>query len=286
MPWSTVASEIFYYKGKDYLLVVDYFSKYPEIARLQNKTSYSVMSAMKEIFARHGIPEKIVADNMPFNSSNFLKFCRDWEIQIVTSSPNYPRSNGLAERFVQSNKNLLKKADDSNRDIYLSLLEFRNTPISDMSYSPSELLMSRKLRSKIPVSKKLLNPKVAKNVHSHLHQRRMKQKKFHDRSARQMKELQNQDVVRIRRDGEWISAIVVGKHNTPRSYYVETPDGSRYRRNRYHLLKTREDIPTYTGPMIDSTYDYEENENVQVPQRQLRRSRRNRRRPRRFIEEY
>nr|XP_039272273.1 uncharacterized protein K02A2.6-like [Styela clava] len=70
IPWSTVASDIFYYKGKNYLLVVDYFSKYPEIARLQNKTSYSVISAMKEIFARHGIPEKIVADNMPFNSSN------------------------------------------------------------------------------------------------------------------------------------------------------------------------------------------------------------------------
>nr|XP_039271033.1 uncharacterized protein K02A2.6-like [Styela clava] len=173
IPWSTVASDIFYYKGKDYLLVVDYFSKYPEIARLQNKTSYSVISAMKEIIARHGIPEKIVADNMPFNSLNFLKFCRDWEIQIVTSSPNYPRSNeaSLSERFVQSIKNLLKKADDSNRDIHLSLLEFRNTPISDMSYSPSELLMSRKLRSKIPVSKKFLNPKVAKNVHSHLHQR-------------------------------------------------------------------------------------------------------------------
>ena len=29
-PWPTVAADIFYYKGRDYLLVFDYYSKYPE----------------------------------------------------------------------------------------------------------------------------------------------------------------------------------------------------------------------------------------------------------------
>jgi hypothetical protein len=34
---------------------------------------------MKEMFARHGIPEKIIADNMPFNSLRFRDFAREWE---------------------------------------------------------------------------------------------------------------------------------------------------------------------------------------------------------------
>ena len=44
---STVAADIFYYKGRGYLLVVDYFSKCPEVARLSNKTSEAVIMAMK-----------------------------------------------------------------------------------------------------------------------------------------------------------------------------------------------------------------------------------------------
>lgn len=39
-PWATVTVDIVHYKGRDYLLVVDYFSKYPEVARLSRKNSY------------------------------------------------------------------------------------------------------------------------------------------------------------------------------------------------------------------------------------------------------
>ncbi len=150
-PWSTVAADIFYYKGRDYLLVVDYFSKYPEVTRINHKNSEAVILAMKEMFARHGIPEKIIADNMPFNSLRFRDFAREWEIEVVTSSPHYPHSNGLVERNVQTIKRLLKKSNDSKQDAFLALLEFRNSPISGMEQSPAELLMSRKLRAKLPI---------------------------------------------------------------------------------------------------------------------------------------
>ena len=73
------------------------------------------------MFARHGIPEKIIADNMPFNSLRFRDFAREWEIEVVTSSPHYLRSNGLVERNVQTIKRLLKKSDDSKQDAFLYL---------------------------------------------------------------------------------------------------------------------------------------------------------------------
>lgn len=48
--------------------MVDYFSKYPEIMKMNSKNSTSVIKALKEIYARHGIPETMIADNMPFAS--------------------------------------------------------------------------------------------------------------------------------------------------------------------------------------------------------------------------
>jgi len=38
-PWSKLGADIFTFKEHDYLVVVDYFSKYPEVARLTNKTA-------------------------------------------------------------------------------------------------------------------------------------------------------------------------------------------------------------------------------------------------------
>ena len=63
-PWATVAADLFYFNDRDYLLLFDYFSKYPEVTRLNHKTSEAVILAMKEMFARHGIPEKIIANNI------------------------------------------------------------------------------------------------------------------------------------------------------------------------------------------------------------------------------
>ena len=38
----------------------------------------------------------------------------------------------------------------------------------------------------------------------------------------------------------WVPATVYAKHETPRSYIIETSNGSRYRRNRIHLRQTQD----------------------------------------------
>jgi len=95
---------------------------------------------------------------MPFQSKEFLEFSKDWQFKTTTSSPNFPQSNGQVERTIQTLKRLLKKADYENKDPYLSLLKFRNTPVSGLSYSPAQILMSKRLRTKIPCALKLLEP--------------------------------------------------------------------------------------------------------------------------------
>ena len=94
---------------------------------------------------------------MPFNSLKFKSFASDWEIEVVTSSPHYPKSNGLVERNVQTMKRLLKKADESKQDAFLALLEFRNSPISGMEVSPAELLTLNYLLTQQKAANKIAN---------------------------------------------------------------------------------------------------------------------------------
>ena len=118
--------------------------------------SEAVILAMKDMFARHGIPERLITGNMPFNSVKFKDFVSKFE--VVTSSPHYPKSNGLVERNILTIKQLLRKADESKQHEFFALLEFHNSPINEMDESLAELLMSRKLRTRLPTSESLLQP--------------------------------------------------------------------------------------------------------------------------------
>ena len=163
------------------------------------------------MFALHGIPERLIADNMPFSSLKFKNFASEWEIEVVTSSPHYPKSNGLVERNVQTIKQLLKKADESKQDAFLALLEFRNSPISGMEESPAELLMSRKLRTRLPTPKYLLNQCQGPHLRSasSCMSRQQSQKNFYDRGTRPLPELHQGEAVRIQQGRECKPAVVV-----------------------------------------------------------------------------
>ena len=73
-----VAVDIMTYQGHDYIVVVDFYSKYPEIAMLERKTTSCVILHMKSMFARHEIPSQLISDNMPFASREFNDFAKEW----------------------------------------------------------------------------------------------------------------------------------------------------------------------------------------------------------------
>ena len=97
---------------------------------------------------------------MPYASKEFHQFASEWNIKLTTSSPLYPQSNGQSERFVQTVKQMLKKAKEEGKDFYIALLEYRTTPFSESEYSPNQMLMSRMLRSKLPITPTALQPRV------------------------------------------------------------------------------------------------------------------------------
>ena len=134
--------------------VVDYYSRYPEVIQLTATTSSSVISSMKSIFSRHGIPRTVVSNNGPqYNSAEMKDFASSYGFNHGTSS-HYPQSNGLAERTVKTVKGLLAQTTDP----YLALLTYRATPFPWCGLSPAELLMGWRLKTDVPQVRQLLVP--------------------------------------------------------------------------------------------------------------------------------
>lgn len=235
IPWNKLGMDILEFQSKSFLVVVDFYSHFPELRLMKQKKSEDVVAALKSIFAVHGVPLEIIADNMPFGSIELAKFAKEWGFNITTSSPNYPRSNGMAERYVQTMKQFLKKADDSGGDVYAALLAYRQTPVSGLPFSPAELLFNRCIRGPLPITSESMLPSIPQ-AHEQLVARQAAQKCVHDEGAKPLQPLSEGDGVLVRTGHEtkWSPGTIVAHHPQPRSYIVDTGT-STVRRNRVHL---------------------------------------------------
>ncbi|KAJ8346897.1 hypothetical protein SKAU_G00282980 [Synaphobranchus kaupii] len=108
-PWQRLGTDLFHWDKSTYLLVVDYFSRYIEVAQLHMTTTNTVIAALKNVFGRHGVAETIVSDNGPQYSSSAFQY----RFEHITSSPRYPQANGEAERAVATVKNLWKDGGEN-----------------------------------------------------------------------------------------------------------------------------------------------------------------------------
>lgn len=244
-PFQIVASDLFYFNSKPHVLIVDSYSGWYDFKKVKHETSSEVIKSLKQWFSYFGIPEKLDTDNGPqYTSCAFKKFIKDWNIQHRTSSPNFPQSNGLAERYVQTAKNMLKKCQKDESDVYLGLINFRNTPRDDNLKSPNQRLMSRVTRSQIPISKSSLCPNIVDDVQQNLSKLRQQQKFYADRHASIKPNLQVKDNIAIQvAPKNWVSGEVIEKLQEPRSYKIRTTSGKTFRRNSHHLRKCKARIP-------------------------------------------
>lgn len=240
-PWQKLATDLFEYKGKKYLIVVDFYSNYIEIANLNKNTkTWSVINELKAIFARHGIPMKLHSDGgPPFNSYEFKKFLKEWDIEQIVSSPHLPRSNGLAEISVKIVKNIFKKCDQSGTDPLIGLLHYRNTPRGKLE-SPAKLLMSRQLRTKLPDKISNLKPKITSHLQyvQNKTKNQMKSQSYYNRNCKQYQKFQvNQEVYFKKNPNDiiWTKGTIVSKTKYPRSFIVKDKFNVTYRRNTQHM---------------------------------------------------
>ena len=212
----------------------------------------AAINALKSVFARHGIPQELVADNNPFGSYEFRSFAREWGFKFTPSSPHYKQSNGQAERYVGVVKNMLRKS--SKGEIYIALLQYRNTPLRGIHKSPAELLMGRRLNDKLVTPPRLLLPQGydTETVRENLRARQLGSERMYNRGALARDEFKEGDWVRHRYEnkGIWERAVVTGKAETPRSYFIRAESGAELRRSAAHL-RPSPDAPVDTTPILE-----------------------------------
>ncbi|GFR65788.1 Pol polyprotein, partial [Elysia marginata] len=209
------------------------------IALLNKTTTSSVIEHMKSIFAKFGIPEILISDNGP----QFAQFTECYGILHKTSSPLHPESNGETERAARTIKNLLRKASDP----YIALFNYRATPLQQ-GKSPSELLMGRQLRTKLPAHSDCYKPNWSflKNFHKMDKQIKHSQKSNYDKRHRAKPLTQLHPGQKV-----WITtpkhqeAVITRQVEQPSksSYIIETQWGQQ-RRNRFQLRRRDETSPS------------------------------------------
>lgn len=263
-----IAVDFCSYKGHHYLVVVDHYSFYPEVISVPTTSAPVAIKFLKSLFARHGIPKTMRADNMPFGSEEMRQFSIAWEFEIKPSSPEYPKSNGLAEKGVQVIKNLIKKSMDSGEDINFALLAFRSAP-NEFGLSPAQLLFGRQIKSRIPILETELSGRYDSKNQEDMHSKQEKQKRYHDIHAKTLPALRTGDKVKIKTKSGWNKQGTVVKTDVgPRSYLVDTGQNT-LRRNRVHLrnvpmTRRLERDNAYEDDMLDEAVIVD-NYNTTVP---------------------
>ncbi|RLU18028.1 hypothetical protein DMN91_010270 [Ooceraea biroi] len=174
-PWEVVAMDLFKFKDNWYLLVTDYYSRYPELYK----------------------------------------------------------SNGFIEVMVKTMKLSLEKTGD----MHLFFMEYRLTPL-ECGFTPSELLMGRKIRSLLPIHPDNLTPVlIDRKVLLHRENVRIQRQKTNHDEKHYTKEsiaLKEGDEVWIKDVRMW--GVVKAKCKEPRSFVINCAKGD-YRRTRSQLVK-------------------------------------------------
>ena len=240
--WAKVSCDLFELDKKMYLVTVDYYSCFFEVDHLQVSTSQAVIKKLKPHFARYGIPDTLVSDNGPqFISKEFQEFSEKFQFHHVTTSPYHHQSNGKAESAVKQAKRILRTCKASGDDVYLALLAIRNTPQTIHETSPAQRLLNRRTKSTLPVSEKLLQPKINKKVDERIRKRQETQKKYHDRGAKELSTFRPGEMVRLQpthgNEKKWKRGKILRQVGI-RSYEVECK-GYTYTRNRKFLRPSR-----------------------------------------------
>lgn len=235
-PWARLNMDFLGpFRGKYYLVIVDAHSKWIEVAKVASTSASSVIGCLRRLFARFGLPKRIVTDNgPPFSSSEFGTYLQGNGIRHSAIAPYHPASNGAAENAVRTIKRVLKKACLEGMDDDVALCKFlfmyRNSEHSTTGREPAVAMFGRRLRGRLD----LLRADTGEAVRE-----KQLQQEQRDAQARPLRVLAPQDKVLARdysaRADKWTDAVVL-ERSGPVSYKVKTTDGRVQKRHVDQLL--------------------------------------------------
>ena len=166
-PWSSLAIDFYGpipNTGQYLLVVVDTYSKFPEIEVVNSTEAKACIPKLDKIFATHGIPTKLKSDNgPPFSGKEFENYVKTLGIYWKPSTLLWPQGNANAESIMRPIGIVMKTSIPENKnwrqELQRFLLNYRSIPHKTTGVAPCELLFNRQICGQLPQlqTKKVVN---------------------------------------------------------------------------------------------------------------------------------
>ena len=232
--------------NKTYLVIVDAFSKWPEVWEMGVTSTTKTIEVLQHLFSKYGIPEQVVSDNRPqFRSEEFEEFVSTLGIKYYRSAVYHPATNGAVERLVKTLKQSLKAAHltgaSSKGVLNDFLFHYRATPHAVTGVTPGELFLGRSIRTLLD----LLKP----NTRNEVERNQAKQKEYHDQRRNSPLSVKKGDqvLVRVYREGlvRWKQGVVTAVTGD-RTVKVMLQSGTEVTRHFDQIQRCPDEVPLTT----------------------------------------
>ncbi|CAB4028603.1 PREDICTED: uncharacterized protein K02A2.6-like, partial [Paramuricea clavata] len=189
-PWHTVHVDFCgpFPTGEYTLVVIDAYSRFPEVEIVKSTSATSTISKLERIFATHGLPNILKSDNgPPFQSNEFKQFMTENGIKHQRITPLWPKANSEAENFMKPMEKAIRAAHiekkNWRKELYHFLLNYRATPHTTTKFAPAELLFNREINTKLPSKIINQNTKIDQQVRANDEKGKRNMKRNADKSA-------------------------------------------------------------------------------------------------------
>ena len=226
-PWQALSID-FEWRGHKYLIILDYFSHFVVVKSLDRIDTAITIKLLLEVFAKHGIPNKIRCDRgSNFTSIDFTNFCSDLGITLSFSS-SYHHQSAHCEKYHE-------KCHETGTPWHLGLLEYLCTPLDDKTPSPSSLI-GHQFKGLCPTLSSLQESQ--EGTLEHLIERCLREKLYHDKKSRTLADIPtgSNAAVLDHRSNTWTVGNILDRSN--RSYTVKLPNSKIIHCNRVDLQPT------------------------------------------------
>jgi len=153
-PMEIVHIDLYFINKKSVLTIIDKISRYAWGLTIPAKESVNIVKAVKSFMALFGVPKKIICDQgVEFTSNLFKDFCRQYELELHTTSFQQSSSNSTVERLHSTiteiyrliNETRKKNKLESKHEEVLdeAFITYNNAIHSATKLTPQELFTGR-----------------------------------------------------------------------------------------------------------------------------------------------
>lgn len=156
-PFQQICADYFTLEGREYLVIVDRYSRWPGVHLAKDESSKEMINNLKLHCETFGVPEVLTSNGgSQFVSKETQDFLDIWGIKHRLNSAYNPHGNTRAELGVKSMKRLIRDnlgpgGSLDNTAFSRALLTYRNTTDPDTGRSLAQVIFGRSIRDFIPV---------------------------------------------------------------------------------------------------------------------------------------